>query len=558
MPYLNLLISPIGLLVLYIALYLLPLGIRPLGIPDEMRYAEIPREMLATGDWIVTRLNGLLYFEKPPLGYWLSALSLAVFGENAFAVRLPSALAVGATVLLLRYFLKQAGERSALIDFASFVYLTCGGILFIGTYALLDTVFTLFLALTIIFFYLASVTPDGNRQLGLFVASGVAAGLSFMTKGFLAVVVPGLVLLPWMIWSGNWQLPLRRLWIVMLSTIVIVLPWAITVHLKAPDFWRYFIVEEHLNRFAGESAQHEAPFYFYLVALPVLLIPWILQIPGAFFGRLIRASEPGRHPSTIKLLVCWCVFPLLFFSLSKGKLPTYVLTVIMPVLILFCIAVFNRKSAGMEKSNLVPGLLLFGVWSALLIVFVVVQFTSISEAIYEPSETLPLLLMITGLSCACFLAYRSFRGSSAGQGPIVMGLSVVPIFLVFSLALPGVFIDRKAPERFLQQFRDTVTEDTVLVSDDSMVHSVAWVFQRQDLYMLSQGEVDYGLMQADASGRLLDKAGIDGLKQALHSGQNMVLFYRGGVPSSLAQSSVITGTNYHQGKFHAVVVSKDD
>ena len=166
--------------------------------------------------------------------------------------------------------------------------------------------------------------------------------------------------------------------------------------------------------------------------------------------------------------------------------------------------------------------------------------------------------MITGLSCACFFAYRSFRGSSEEQGLILMGLSVVPVFLVFSLALPIVFIDRKAPERFLQQFRDIVSVETVLVSDDSMVHSVAWVFQRQDLYMLSQGEVDYGLMQADASGRLLDKAGIDGLKQALHSGQNMVVFYRGGVPSSLAQSSVITGTTYQQGKFHAVVVSKDD
>ena len=558
MPYLDLLISPIGLLVLYIALYLLPLGIRPLGIPDEMRYAEIPREMLATGDWIITRLNGLLYFEKPPLGYWLSALSLAVFGENALAVRLPSALAVGATVLLLRYFLKQAGERSSLIDFASFVYLTCGGILFIGTYALLDTVFTLFLALTIILFYQASVTPDSRRQLGLFVASGVAAGLSFMTKGFLAVVVPGLVLIPWMIWSGNWRLPLRRLWIVMLSTIVIILPWAITVHLKAPDFWRYFIVEEHLNRFAGESAQHEAPFYFYLVALPVLLIPWILEIPRAFSARLTRASEPGRHPSLIKLLVCWCVFPLLFFSLSKGKLPTYILTIILPVLILFCVAVFNRINAGIEKLNPTAGLALFGVWGGLLLSSLLVQFTGIGEAIYGPSESLSLLFMITGLSCACFLAYRSFGGANVRQGLILLGLSIVPVFLVFSVALPNVFIDRKAPERFLQQFRDVVSKDTVLVSDDSMVHSVAWVFQRQDLYMLSQGEVDYGLMQADASGRLLDKAGIDGLKQALHSGQNMVLFYRGGVPSSLAQSSVIIGTNYHQGKFHAVVVSKGD
>ena len=90
-----------GLIVLFLLLYILPLGVRPIVIPDEARYCEIPREMLVSGDWVVPRLNGLRYFEKPVLGYWVTAASMALFGQNPFAARLPSAAATGLSALLL-------------------------------------------------------------------------------------------------------------------------------------------------------------------------------------------------------------------------------------------------------------------------------------------------------------------------------------------------------------------------------------------------------------------------------------------------------------------------
>ena len=86
---------------LFLLIYVLPLGSRPMVVPDESRYSEIPREMVASGDWVVPRLNGLRYFEKPVLGYWLVAASIKLFGENAFATRLPSALAAGLSALLV-------------------------------------------------------------------------------------------------------------------------------------------------------------------------------------------------------------------------------------------------------------------------------------------------------------------------------------------------------------------------------------------------------------------------------------------------------------------------
>jgi len=88
------------LLLAYLVIYILPLGVRPVMIPDEARYAEIPREMITTGNWVSPHLNGLRYFEKPVLGYWLTGISMQLFGDNAFAMRLPSALSAGQPVCL--------------------------------------------------------------------------------------------------------------------------------------------------------------------------------------------------------------------------------------------------------------------------------------------------------------------------------------------------------------------------------------------------------------------------------------------------------------------------
>ena len=100
------------IIALFFLLYIVPLGVRPMLIPDEFRYAEIPREMLETGDWVVPHLDGLRYFEKPVLGYWLNAIGIAMFGENAFAIRLPSALAVGLSALLIFFLVQRfAGEK---------------------------------------------------------------------------------------------------------------------------------------------------------------------------------------------------------------------------------------------------------------------------------------------------------------------------------------------------------------------------------------------------------------------------------------------------------------
>ncbi|MGA8181695.1 MAG: phospholipid carrier-dependent glycosyltransferase, partial [Desulfobacterales bacterium] len=123
---------------IFVFLYILPLGIRPIIIPDESRYAEIPREMIASGNWIVPKLNGLRYFEKPVLGYWLNALSIELFGENAFAVRFPSAMATGLSAFIIFLLVRRfSGELSAEIS-AALIFLTSFIVYGIGTFNILD------------------------------------------------------------------------------------------------------------------------------------------------------------------------------------------------------------------------------------------------------------------------------------------------------------------------------------------------------------------------------------------------------------------------------------
>lgn len=149
---------PLIPLALFLLVYLFPLGARELLIPDETRYGEIPREMIASGDWVVPRLNGLRYFEKPVFGYWAQAASILIFGENSFALRLPSALAVGLSALLIYLLVLRGGGRDPEADHwlatsSALIYITCFLVVGVGTFALLDGMFSFFITACITAFF---------------------------------------------------------------------------------------------------------------------------------------------------------------------------------------------------------------------------------------------------------------------------------------------------------------------------------------------------------------------------------------------------------------------
>jgi len=304
-------------------LFFLRLGVPGLMDPDEGRYAEIAREMLLLKDWLIPHLNLVPYLEKPPLVYWLTSLSFSAWGLTEGAARLPAALAALGG-LYLAYGLGRAlwGESPGL--WAALVLGTCGGYVVLGRLLTLDMVFTLFLSLGIGLGYLA--LSRERRQLWPWAYLSLA--LAVLVKGPVALVLVGLI---WGLTAFlRGRQALRDLvqpksWILLA---LIVLPWFIYVAWRFPEFPRFFLWEHHVERYLEGASYHAEPWWYFGPVLLGLLLPWTGLVPWALSRR-----APLNPDDRIFLLI-WAGVVLVFFSLSRGKLATYILPALLPLALL--------------------------------------------------------------------------------------------------------------------------------------------------------------------------------------------------------------------------------
>ena len=268
----------------FVVAYLVPLGGRPLVPPDEFRYAEIPREMMDSGSYAAPHLLTVRYFEKPVLGYWMTAGSFKIFGQNAFALRLPCALGAGLAAFLIFFLVNQTLRDDKLAALASMLFLTSGLVYGVSTFAVLDSQTTGLITGILVTSFLAVLEPGFTRRRVLLLAlCGLFAGLAFMTKGFIAWVVPGLAMAGFLIWERRWKEFYLLPWIPAVVALVIVAPWALAVHRAEPDYWNYFVMIEHVQRFTAKTeGQHPEPFWYYIPVLLGGVFPAAFLAPAAF------------------------------------------------------------------------------------------------------------------------------------------------------------------------------------------------------------------------------------------------------------------------------------
>jgi len=496
---------------LFFLIYILPLNIRPLVIPDETRYAEIGREIVENGDWIVPRLDGLRYFEKPILGHWLHALSIKILGANAFAMRLPSALAVGLSALILFFLVRRfTGDVVAGVMAAS-VFLTCLEIFTVGTFCVLDSIFSMFITASMVAFFFAFMEVRPLKRNIFLLGAGISCGLAFLTKGFMAFVIPVIVFVPFAIWQHQLNKLLRVVWLPTITAVLTALPWGIMILLKEPDFWHYFFWVEHVSRFISfNGGQHPYSFWFFV---PVILggtLPWTTQIISVIY----RQRENLVDDPLLRFSICWFLFPFLFFSICHGKLATYILPCFPPLIVLFTIGPRQEwKTVIAEKfnrSNRVGVILIIISILVLIITQTVIPITKI----YRPREIWKLLFISVGL-----LAYAVFliqAGISTSHTRKFTFSCMAPIMLIFSVqfVIPDKLIEKKAPSDFLNRYKDRISQNTILISDNHLTPAVCWSYKRSDvLLLINPGEFAYGLAYDDLSKhRLLD---IDQLQELI-------------------------------------------
>jgi 4-amino-4-deoxy-L-arabinose transferase len=485
---------------LFLLLYISPLGVRPIIIPDESRYAEVPREMIASGDWIVPHLNGLRYFEKPVLGYWINATSMILLGENAFAVRLPSAMAAGISALMLFILLRKFEGEYSIGVLAASIFLTCLEVLAVGTFSVLDNLLSMFLTGAMVSFFFAHREGRPLKKYCLLALSGIFCGLAFLTKGFIALVIPLVTILPFMVWERRWKELFQVCWIPVFTAVLVSLPWAVMIQIREPNFWHFFFWNEHIRRFIADNAQHKQPFLYFSLILPGVALPWSFLFPTAASG--LKQTD-FKNP-IIRIAICWFLFPFLFFSLCSGKLLTYILPCFPPLAILTAVGLHNYLK-GERKKTFNGGTLLFALVIAILAV-ALVGYQVAGFCYLKPyAQVWKCLFAVGGLLSWTLFLLLSARESRAKKKIILYGTAPVLFMFLGHFILPDPVAEHKAPGEFLLHHSHKIQADTILVSDEDFVLAACWFYKRSDVYLLQVGgELTYGLHYDDSKHRLLN------------------------------------------------------
>lgn len=318
-----------GYFLLATAWIVLTLGIRPLALPDEGRYVSAAWEMLVSGNWLYPTLNGLPFFHKPPLYYWITAGSLAVFGAHDWSARL--APVVGALVsayTLYGFALRQTSPYVARLTLLVLVTAP----LFYGSaqFASLDMLVAGFISATTVLAAEAAINASTGRPYRALLAAAYAcAALGVLSKGLIGAVLPGLAIVIWLLWSRRPALLLKLLWLPGLALFALIaLPWFFAMQQRFPDFFHYFFVYQQFQRFAQGGFNNPQPFWFYLPVVVVGLLPWsLLSVPAL----RRRTATPSGTLSTRSMMWISAAVTVGFFSIPTSKMIGYVLPAIPPL-----------------------------------------------------------------------------------------------------------------------------------------------------------------------------------------------------------------------------------
>jgi len=304
--------------------------------PDEARYAEIPREMLASGNWLVPKLNGVDYFEKPPLTYWANAASIAAFGRSPFAVRLPERLSILGTALLLLLALRRPlGERVATLS--ALVFLASPLVFSIARVAVTDGILTFAMAVTLLSLHrFLLAREEGLPGRGAAAAAGLGCGLALLDKGLVGVVLPGGAFFLWCLLRRRpaYLKDILLSWAPVVA-LAVAAPYFVAVERAAPGFSDFFWIHEHFLRYATSEASRPGPVYYFVATFLVGMLPWTFF--AARLGRRLRFSRgDAAAPDASDLwFALWTAVILVFFSLSRSKLLPYFLPACPAAAVLF-------------------------------------------------------------------------------------------------------------------------------------------------------------------------------------------------------------------------------
>ena len=495
----------LGLAVLLIAVWLATLANRPLFNPDEGRYAEIPREMLSGGDWVIPHLDGLDYIEKPPLQYWATATMYRFFGVSEFAARLYTALTALGTVALVgllgtRLGGRDTGWRAAAI--ASGMVM----MVILGQLVTLDMSLTFYMTASMTGFVLAQQENDGAPQENdgwrkWMLLAWFAAALGVLTKGLVAAAIPAAVLViyslcsrdftPWRKLNLAWGLP------VFLGLTV---PWHWLAAMRRHDFLQFFFVHEHFARYLTPIADRQESWWFFGMVFLIGTVPWTVPALRVMAGGwrsggrghgAVRGHGAGTPFRPTFFLWIWVLFVCVFFSLSDSKLMPYIL----PAMPALAVLIAAQPVATLKRDFLVTAILT-AIAGVVLGVASFYEPTLVPASpgrpyfliLAKPLREVAALLIVSGAFVWAQGARDATRaGVFLGVGWCLAGLLLIRAAALLAPIYSGIDLADALPPG---------SGDAPLYSVRTYDQTLPFYLRRTVMLVGYRGELDYGLRQA--------------------------------------------------------------
>lgn len=465
------------------------LGVRPLFNPDEGRYAQIPAEMLASGDFTVPRLDGLAYLEKPPLQYWATAAALALFGHNEWGARFFTALSAALALVFVyllgaRAFSRERGLMAAAMSASMLLYV------FMGQLITLDMALGCFLTIAIAAFGLAQLDRDSapRRTRNWMLACWVAMAAATLTKGLIGIVIPGTVLVLYSLLQRDfacWRHLHLGKGLVLYA--LLVLPWFLLVERALPGALNFLIVHEHFQRYLSRVHDRFQPWWYFLIVLAVGSLPWLPQVARALVTGWRPTAARGQF-DVARVLWVSAAFTLGFFSLSDSKLAPYIVPVLPPLALL---GAARGASAGRDLAA--AALLQLAFAAALAIALVVYGTRTLSgDQAATFSALQPWLWGVAALLATAGTATLRARGASFEAAARTLAASGFAVALLLIVGGANAIATRYSAKALLRR-AGPLTAGAPLYSVDTFDWTLPFYTQAFLTPVLWRGELDFGL-----------------------------------------------------------------
>ena len=478
------------------------LGNRPLAVPDEGRYVEIPREMVATGDYLTPRLNGVKYFEKPVLFYWLEGFSIKLFGLKGFALRLwPALFALTGCLVVYASGVRLFGRRTGLI--AATVLATSLLYYALSRAIILDMPVSVLLSVALLCFLLGTHEPLGLRRRLFMWGFYSFAALAVMTKGLIGILIPGMVIGVWIILLGEWRV-LKTMYLPsgLLLFLLIAAPWHILVNRANPEFFNFYFIHEHFLRYLTKIHSRYKPAWFFIPVVLLGLFPW-----SAFLIQAVKHNLPPswrerhEHRDTLFLLL-WAGLVFLFFSASSSKLIPYILPVFPPLSLLI-----GRYLAEAWDRRDFPGIQ--AGYAVLLILTLGLTIALIALPHYRASLDVQKLgkypyvfaaVLIIGTAVTWFMSKRNnFRWA-------FLSLTAATVLFLIVVNAAASVADMRSSKSLVSAIKQRLQPGDEVASYDTYYQDLPVYLEQRITVVNWKGELEFGTTVEDTSQWMVDEA----------------------------------------------------